>query len=120
MCRRVQDPASIQLVSSCQASQQAPEGISGDTRSVKDMLLTDRESLKTARPDEPICTAWIDDKKFYDSMPQFLELYRIDRTLEAFILNIMSCGRLTSGPLHKPPSRAANTEVMLCPHFWSP
>lgn len=102
MCRRVQDPASVQLGSSCQASQQAPKGISSDTRCAKDMLLTDR----AVSQDCP--------------MTQCFELYRIDRSLKAFTLNFLSYRRLTSGPLHKILSCAAYTEVMLCPHCCSP
>ncbi|XP_039892266.1 uncharacterized protein LOC120736309 [Simochromis diagramma] len=84
------------------------EEIGKNTRGAKHHLLVDRavsRDCKT-RLTNP-CTAWIDYKKAYDSMPhtwilECLELYEINRTLRAFIRNSMGMWRTTLEANFKP------------------
>lgn len=68
------------------------KGLSKDTRGVKHQLLVDR----AGQTNHHHCTACIDYNKANNSMPnawsqECLKLYKINRTLRAFIQNSMGC-----------------------------
>uniref|UniRef100_A0A7N8XHF5 Reverse transcriptase domain-containing protein n=1 Tax=Mastacembelus armatus TaxID=205130 RepID=A0A7N8XHF5_9TELE len=73
----------------------AQKGIGKDTRGAKHQLLVDKAVARDCKTRQTnLCTAWIDYKKAYDSMPhtwilECLELYNINRTLRTFIRNSM-------------------------------
>ena len=79
----------------------AQKGIGNNTRGAKHQLLVDRaiaQDCKTRSTN--LCTAWIDYKKAYDMMPhtwilECLDLYKINRTLTAFIKNSMGLWKTT-------------------------
>uniref|UniRef100_A0A669EZW7 Reverse transcriptase domain-containing protein n=1 Tax=Oreochromis niloticus TaxID=8128 RepID=A0A669EZW7_ORENI len=79
----------------------AQKGIGKNTRGAKHQLLVDRTVSRDCKTRlTNLCTAWIDYKKAYDSMPhswilECLELYKINRTLRAFIRNSMGMWRTT-------------------------
>ncbi|KAK7930440.1 hypothetical protein WMY93_006835 [Mugilogobius chulae] len=81
--------------------EQSTEGIGKDTRGAKHQLLVDRTVAQDCRTRHTnLCTAWIDYKKAYDSMPhtwitECLELYNINRTLRTFIANSMKLWKTT-------------------------
>ena len=74
----------------------AQKGVDIHTSGAKYLLLVDRAvsgNCKTMKTN--FCSAWIDTKKAYDSMPnaltlESLELYKINRTLTTFIKNLMA------------------------------
>ncbi|TWW78234.1 hypothetical protein D4764_11G0003550 [Takifugu flavidus] len=71
----------------------AQKGIGNNTRGVKHQLLVDRAIAQDYRKRHTdLCTAWIDYKKAYDSMPhtwilECLKLYNTNMTLREFIQN---------------------------------
>ncbi|XP_076733794.1 uncharacterized protein LOC143414044 [Maylandia zebra] len=77
------------------------KGIGKNTRGAKHQLLVDRTVSRDCKTRlTNLCTAWIDYKKAYDSMPhswilECLELYKINGTLRAFIKNSMGMWRTT-------------------------
>ncbi|CAK6965215.1 hypothetical protein D4764_06G0014290 [Scomber scombrus] len=79
----------------------AQKGIGSNTRGAKHQLLVNRavaQDCKTRQTNQ--CTAWIDYKKAYDSIPhtwimECLEKYNINRTLRAFIKNLMGLWKTT-------------------------
>ena len=77
------------------------KGVGSDLRGAKHQLLLDRAvSTKCMTRETNQCTAWIDYKKAYDSMPyswimESLELYKINRTLSAFIKKLMGLWKTT-------------------------
>ncbi|XP_051918902.1 uncharacterized protein LOC127599192 [Hippocampus zosterae] len=80
---------------------EAQKGIGRDTRGAKHQLLVDRTVAQDCRSRRTnLCTAWIDYKKAYDSMPhtritECLELYKVNRTLRAFVANLMRMWKTT-------------------------
>uniref|UniRef100_A0A096LTJ7 Reverse transcriptase domain-containing protein n=1 Tax=Poecilia formosa TaxID=48698 RepID=A0A096LTJ7_POEFO len=79
----------------------AQKGIGINCRGAKHQLLVDHtvaQDCKTRHTN--LCTAWIDYKKAYDSMPhtwiiECLEIYNINRTLRVFIANLMGLWKTT-------------------------
>ncbi|XP_076583782.1 retrovirus-related Pol polyprotein from type-1 retrotransposable element R2 [Chaetodon auriga] len=77
------------------------KGIGNNTREAKHQLLIERAVTQECKARSTnLCTAWIDYKKAYDSMPhtqilECLDLYKIDRTLRAFIKNSMGLWKTT-------------------------
>lgn len=86
----------------------AQKGIGKNTRGAKHQLLVDRTVARDCRTRKTnLCTAWIDYKKAYDSMPhtwitECLKLYNINRTLRAFIANSMRLWKTTLEAKGKP------------------
>uniref|UniRef100_A0A3B3HW39 Reverse transcriptase domain-containing protein n=1 Tax=Oryzias latipes TaxID=8090 RepID=A0A3B3HW39_ORYLA len=84
------------------------KGIGRDSRGAKHQLLVDRTVAQDCKSRHTnLCTAWIDYKKAYDSMPhtwitECLELYNINRTLRAFIGNSMKLWKTTLEANGKP------------------
>ena len=68
----------------------AHKGVGSNTRGAKHQLLVYKAVSKDCKTRKTnLCTAWIDYKKVYDSMPytwilKCLELYKINWTLRAF------------------------------------
>ncbi len=86
----------------------AQKGIGSNTRGAKHQLLVDRAVTRDCKTRQTnLCTAWIDYKKAYDSMPhtwilECLEMYKINRTLTAFIKNSMKLWKTSLEANSKP------------------
>ncbi|XP_078020835.1 uncharacterized protein LOC144459905 [Epinephelus lanceolatus] len=84
------------------------KGIGSNTRGAEHQLLVHRAVTQYCKTRQTnLCTAWIDYKKAYDSMPhtwilECLEMYNINRTLRAFINNSMGLRKTTLEANSKP------------------
>ncbi|TWW59899.1 hypothetical protein D4764_06G0014290 [Takifugu flavidus] len=91
----------------------AQKGIGNNTRGAKHQLLVHRAFAQDCRTRHTnLCTAWIDYKKAYDSMPhtwilECLKLYNINRTLREFIQNSMKLWNTTLEANSKPIARVS-------------
>ena len=87
---------------------EAQKGIRRDTRGAKHQLFLDRAVARDCKTRHTIlCTAWVDYKKAYDSMPhtwilECPELYNTNSTLRAFIRNSMRLWKTTLEANFKP------------------
>jgi len=93
----------------------AQKGVGKNTRGAKHQLLIDRTIYRDCKSrNTNLCTAWIDYKKAHDSMPhswipECSEMYKINRTLAAFIRNSMGLWKTTlefnSKPIAQVPTK---------------